>query len=133
LIAGAVTLLTAIGSALMGNWSFTLAILAFGGVYYYLQEHHPPQNIQITISKMGIKVGSEIYPFTHIQAFWIFYHPPFIKTLNLRVHKKFFSDVIIQLENEDPAEIRRFLSGEIPEWEGKSERFSEVIIRLLKL
>lgn len=115
------------------NLTMALAIIVFASVYMYTHIHHPPKDIQITVSKMGIKVGKMVFPYSHIQAFWIFHNPPHITTLNLRVKSHFFSDIIIQLKNEDPASLREFLCGQIPEWEGKSERFGDVILRLLKL
>jgi hypothetical protein len=60
-------------------------------------------------------------------------YKPGLKTLNLRVHRQFYSDTIIQLMDEDPAQIRNYLVGQIPEWEGKEERLQDLILRLLKL
>lgn len=122
-----------LGTVLTANYTMALAIVTFVAVYHYLHEKHPPKEIKITISRQGIKVGDMIFPYTHIQAFWIMYHPPHVKTLNLRVSKRFYSDVVIQLNDEDPAEIRQFLCGQIPEWEGKTERFTDTVLRLLKL
>ena len=128
-LAGAMILV----DAFTNNYTMALAVLVLAGVYIYIQAHPPPKNIQITISKMGVKVGNMIFPYSSMQAFWIHYAPPHLTTLNLRVKEHFFSDIIIQLNNEDPAPIREFLCGQIPEWEGKSERLGDVILRLLKL
>lgn len=129
IVAGIVVVLDVI----TGNYTMAVAVLVFMAVYYYIHLKHPPKNIKITISRMGIKVGNMVFPFSSIQAFWIFYHPPHLTTLNLRVKEHFFSEVIIQLNHEDPVPIREFLCGQIPEWEGKSERLGDVILRLLKL
>lgn len=115
-----------------GNWSMILALLVFGAVYEYLHAHHPPKQIKIKISELGVSAGEMFYPFSHIQAFWIIYQHG-LKTLNLRVSKHFFSDIIIQLEEEDPVKVRQYLVGQIPEWEGKEEKLSDQILRLLKL
>ena len=120
-------------NAFTNNFTMALAVLVLAGVYQYTHSHHPPREIKITVSRMGIKVGKMIFPFSHIQLFWIIHLPPHINTLNLRVKDHFFSDVIIQLNDQDPAELREYLCGQVPEWEGKSERFSDVILRLLKL
>jgi hypothetical protein len=129
IIAGAIILL----DLFTNNFTMAFAVMVFAGVYYYIHTHHPPKEIKITISKMGIKVGNMIFPFNNIQAFWIMYQPPHITTLSLRVKEHFFSDVIIQLNHEDPAPIREYLCGQIPEWEGKAERLGDVVLRLLKL
>lgn len=113
------------------SWTMLAALVVFAGVYIYLHHFHPPKNIQIEITEMGIRVGEIFYPYSHVQAFWIHYQYG-LKTLNLRVHKQFFHDVVIQLGDQNPVEVRHYLTNQIPEWEGKSERVGEMILRLLK-
>lgn len=115
------------------DFTMALAVVVLAGVYLYIHSHHPPKDIKITVSRMGIKVGKMIFPFSSIQAFWIIYEPPHITTLNLRVKEHFFSDIVIQLNHEDPVPVREYLCGQIPEWEGKTERTSDILLRLLKL
>ena len=116
---------------LSGNWSMALAFVVFAGVYHYLHTNHPPKEIRILISEMGISVGEMFFPFSHIQAFWIIYEHG-LRTLNLRVSNHFFSDIIIQLNDQDPVAVRHYLVSQIPEWEGKSERLGDMILRFLK-
>lgn len=129
IIAGIVILI----DILTQDYTMALAVVVLAGVYLYIHAHHPPKEIRIIISNMGIKVGSMLFPYTSIQAFWMHYQPPHLTTLNLRVKEHFFSDIIIQLNHEDPVPIRHFLCGQIKEWEGKNERLSDVMLRLLKL
>lgn len=133
ILEGAAVALLLIYTVLSGNYTMTLALLVLFIVYHYLHIKHPPKNISIVISKMGIRVGKMIFPYDHIQSFWVIYHPPHLKTLNLRIRKDFFSEIVIQLADMDPAPIRHFLCGQITELKGKTERFSETLIRLLKL
>lgn len=134
LFAGIVAALFIFVAILQGNWTMALAIIAFGAVYYYIQNYHPPKEIEIKISEMGIKVGHKTYPFSHIKAFWFHYNPPFIKTLNIRVDKgHYFADLSIQLNNQDPVQLRQFLCSQISEWEGKDESFLDILLRLLRL
>lgn len=133
LIAAAVAGVVIVLDVLTGNYTMALAVVILAGVYYYLHLNHPPKDIKITISKMGVKVGNMVFPFSSIQSFWIIYNPPHVMTLNLRVKEHFFSDVIIQLNHEDPVPVREFLCGQIPEWEGKNESFGDAVLRLFKL
>ena len=133
LIAGCIAAFAVVVDVLTANWSMALAVVVLAIVYGYIHLNHPPKNIKITVSKMGIKVGNMIFPYSHIQAFWIHYNPPLSTTLNLRAKGHFFSDVIIELNHEDPVPLRHFLCGQIPEWEGKNERVSDVLLKLLKL
>ena len=127
-IVGAVIL----ADVLTNNITMALAVLVFAGVYSYTHVKHPPKDIRITVSRLGIKVGNMIFPFGHIQAFWIVYNPPHITTLNLKVKEHFFSDVVIQLQSEDPGPLREYLCSQIPELEGRTERLGESILRILK-
>ena len=132
-VEAAAAALLLIYAVLSGNYTMALALLVLAAVYHYLHEKHPPKNIKIVVSNMGIKVGAMIFPYDHVQAFWMMYHPPYLKTLNLRIRKHFFSDVVIQLADMNPASVRHFLCGQIPELEGKTEQFGDTLIRLLKL
>jgi len=113
------------------NWTMALAVITFAAVYKFTQEKHPPKNIAIIITEMGIHVGEMFFPFSHIEAFWIIYSHG-VKTLNLRVKGRFYSDVEIQLDDQNPGEIRKYLLSRIPEWEGKNEPFIDSLLRLLK-
>jgi hypothetical protein len=117
---------------IMKNWTMAVALLVFSAVYQYTHSYHPPKHIKIIVSEMGIGVGNLFFPYSHIQAFWIIYKPG-LRTLNLRISKSFFSDVMIQLNDMDPVTLRQYLVGQIPEWEGKDERIGDLILRLLKL
>ena len=80
---------------------------------------------------MGVRIGNLFFPYSQIKAFWIIYDHG-IRTLNLRALNHWFGDVVIQLDEIDPVEIRNFLVGQIPEWEGKREPVSETLLRILK-
>ena len=127
-----IVIITAIAALLTDNWTMALATITFAGVYQYIHKHHPPKIITITLTNMGIRIGKKFIPYSHIQAFWIIYHEG-MKTLNLKVIKSFYSDTIIHFNGQDPVEVRRILVSQIPEWEGKNERLSDVILRLLRL
>lgn len=132
MIATAIALIFIIGAIFTANWTMAIAILVFTAVYEYTQRFHPPKIVDVQISDLGIHVGQIFYPFSSMQAFWIMLKPG-LKTLNIRVHRQFYSDVVIQLMDQDAAKIRNYMVGQIPEWEGKDERLQDLILRLLKL
>lgn len=131
-IAGVILALTVVLSVITGNWTLAIAAVVFAGVYEYTQRQHPPKRVEIRITDLGIHVNHMFFSYSHIKAFWIHYGHG-TRTLNLRIHKRIHSDVVIQLEDQDPAQIREYLVGQIPEWEGKHERLSDIITRLLRL
>ena len=132
IIAGIVVVLAVAYAAYTGNWSMAAAMVVFAGVYQYLHKYQPPRDIQIAITDLGMKVGHMFFPYSHIQAFWLIYKHD-LKTLNLRVAGNYWADIVIYLNDQDPVEIRSFLVGQIPEWEGKDERLGDLLLRKLKL
>ncbi len=106
--------------------TFVLGVLAF--VIFRQQ----PKSITISISKDGIGAGEHLYPFAKFKYFWIVddgHH----KTLNLEANTYFSQTLIIELENQDADEIRKFLLEHMVEATGESASFSQKISRRLRL
>lgn len=113
-------------------WSFAVALLVFGGVYQ-LVHHESPKRMTVKISKHGIKIGESEIPFQHIQTFWIHHVPPHVKSLKIRLHRRWTPELAISLEDQNSAEIREYLASQVPEWEGREEHLHEIFIRAFKL
>ncbi len=131
LTAAGIALGFVVAGILTDNLTMALAILVFAGVYYYMQISQVPRRIKIKITGMGIYAGDMFFAFGRIGAFWIISEPG-IKTLNLHIINRYHSDIVIQFDGQDPGPVRDLLIGRIPEWEGKVESFSDVILRMLK-
>ncbi len=114
--------------------SATMAIvfIVLAGVYY-LTHRQEPEIIDIRITELGIFAGDDFYPYNTINSFWIVYHPPYVHTLNLRMAGQTYKKVTLQLDQQNPVDVRRMLSREIPEVEGEEESVGEIITRLLRL
>lgn len=132
LIAFIICAVSVILALILDNWTMALAIITFAGVYHYVQTTHPPKDIAIIITELGIHIGELFIPFSHINAFWIIYSAH-NKTLNLHVKNRIYSEYIIQLNGQNPSGVRNYLLGQIAEWEGKQERFIDIVLRLFKL
>lgn len=115
-----------------GAWTFSLVIGVFALAYYLIHLEHP-KAIEIKISDMGIKLGYRKFAYSQIKAFWILYDPPYVQTLNIRVHGRVIEDITIFLYVDNPAPIREYLMSKIPELEGQSEKLSDVLLRLFKI
>lgn len=113
-------------------WTFSLAIVVFA-IVYYLLNREPAKDVKVSISDIGIKVGKRKYPFTRIKSFWLVYEPPYTKSLYVKVDGELVVDVSIQLNKQDPSEVREFLIEKIPEREGHNQPLAELFSRLLKL
>ncbi|MFA6992501.1 MAG: hypothetical protein WC269_04465 [Candidatus Gracilibacteria bacterium] len=112
--------------------TFSLAIIAFAATYYLVHLEHP-KRVEVKLSNIGIKVGKRMYSYGKIKAFWICYMPPHVKTLNIHVDGGLVNDITIQLDGQNPSDVREFLLTKIPELEGKSESLGDAILRILKI
>jgi len=79
------------------------------GVVGYIHSQKEPRMLEFSIDIKGVRAGKELYPYDNIKSFWIFYEPPHVKTMSLRVDSSMMPFVHIPLANEDPSEIRRKL------------------------
>ncbi len=114
------------------NWFFVIAIMT-AAVVYIIDHTEPTKEIVIKLSDYGVKIGEHGIPFSNMKGFWIIHYGPFISKLYLRTYQSIMPDIGIELMNQDPAEIREFLTRHVIEWEGKQEGFMDACTRLLRL
>lgn len=127
-----IVVLALIAYAIYTN-SATMAIvfIVLAGVYI-LTHYQEPRDIDIKITELGIYADDTFYSYHDIEAFWIIYHARFVRELNLKL-KNQTSKVVLQLGPQDPAEVRRVLSKEVPERKGAHESLVDVLTRALRL
>ncbi len=114
------------------SWSMAIAFIVLAGVYY-ISHHRDPGKVEVSLSHFGIKIGNRHLPYNQIKAFWIVYQPPHVKTLKLLTTDKMMAEMTIQLEDQSPGPVRQILIKHVPEYEGKSESFVDLVIRIAKL
>lgn len=122
----------AIWAVLTGNWTLVVAIVVVAALYIWLHGQ-TPNHLEVKVSKTGIRIGNKEIPYQNMHSFWILYNPPHIKTLNIKSNSRIYPDLSIDLDEQDPAELRTFLCAHVKEDEGKEENFADIFIRLLKL
>ena len=132
IIAGILILSFVIYAILTNSATTAIVFIILTGVYY-LTHNQEPRIISIKITELGISIDKNFYPYNTINSFWIVYHPPFVRTLNLRLGTKSFTQIKIELSEQNPVEVRQFLAKEIPEIEGAEESMIDILIRLLRL
>ena len=131
-VMGGLIVVLVLGGIVYNAITFSLAIITFAFVYYLVRMENP-KDMEVKISNVGIKVGGRKYSYGDIKAFWVIYEPPYLKTLNIKIQNNINCDVTIQLNDQNPAEVRDFLMEKIPEMEGQKEKLSEIFARLFKI
>lgn len=130
--AGIACIVLIVYSVIVENWTLVVALVVLSAVYVW-QHFLVPHHVKVIISNVGIKVGEKEYPYQNIKSFWVIYRPGHVTTLNLRSNSRFLPDVSIDLNGQDPTEIREYLCSQIHEEEGKEESFTDMFIRIIKL
>jgi hypothetical protein len=93
-----------------------LILAVFLIIVYALKE---PTIVSFSITPLGISVDGVLYGYSNINSFWIFYDPPEIKELDIKLNSGFFPYLSIPLGKTDPNDIRRILLEYLPEKKGK--------------
>lgn len=131
-IAGILILILVLYALYTNSATMAIVFIVLAGVYY-LTHNQEPKIIDIKVTALGIYVDQKFYPYNQINSFWVVYHPPFVQTVNLRLGNKSFTKIVIQLDRQNPVEVREALAKEIPEIEGEGESLEDAITRLLRL
>lgn len=91
-----------------------------------------PNTVEVTLSGKGLAIDNSTYTFSNLRTFWIIYEPPTIKTLNFETTNYINQTITIQLENQDPNEVKEFLTQYLPEDPEREEAYHEKLFRKLK-
>ena len=95
------------------DWFGTVCVSVIA-ILLYIFAHQKPKMVNANISNEGIHFGELHFPYKHIKHFWVVdteHHT----TLNLQTHSTVHDVLIIELEDQDPTEIREFLIQVLPE------------------
>ena len=98
----------------------------------YLFAKRKPKKILITLTGKGITLNENEYSYGMIKTFWILYDPPEVMTLNFETTQVINRELVIQLEDADPNEIREFLSQYLPEDFDREESYPDKFLRRIK-
>jgi len=112
-------------------WTNNLVFAIFIGLSYFLIVAYglkKPQTAYISVSSKGISVNAKLYEFSALSSFWIFYNPLELKEISLKSKKKIAPPVHIPLGDQNPVEVRSFLTKYIPE-KKQEESLADVLLR----
>lgn len=109
--------------------AITIAIIGAMLVYFSRQI---PETVDIELDHKHVKFGNMLFPYKHLKSFWIVYSDNH-KTLNLESTTYINNLIILELQDQDPDEIRNFLLNYLPEHPEKTrETFAQKVMHLFK-
>jgi hypothetical protein len=108
--------------------SVSLAIIA-GFMFYFARQ--VPDMVEIELNSKNIRFGNLVFPYQQIKHFWIV-NKEHHKTLNLHTTAVLNSIIILELEGQDPDEVRDFLLRYLPEHQETEETMAQRIMHRFK-
>jgi hypothetical protein len=131
LFGGIFVLLFAAYGLFDGSWSTTLVALLIGGIYFLLRKQKPRMmNVQIT--GLGIQIDGTFTPWNLLKSFWIIAGKEHIE-LHIAPIRLLQPEILLFLNDTNPALVRETLLSFLPERAGMEERFLDSVARILKL
>lgn len=126
-IVGIVTISIAIISIILNNIIFAILILV-SSFTLMLFASRPPSEVEVDIDDLGIRVGNTIYPYKHLESFWVETRENNDRIL-LKSKKLFMPLIIIFIEENQvrPGDVRGILLKHLPE-EEHAEPFLEKLL-----
>lgn len=117
------------------TFNFLLAVIVVMAVLVVLiREKSDPKNINFSITERGIEIGEKFYTYRDVKKFSIIYEPPNVKVLYLEFKFKMKPRFSVQLENQNPNEVRKVLKEYLDEdLDRESESVSDALGRWLKI
>ena len=135
------------------GWYLAFALISLGLIIFGLYSHSiltvvtfcviifsvlllgnlQPSAVTYKATKTGIALGNTIYPYKIIKTFWIVYNPPEVKTLNFETTAYFNNQLTLQLGNQNPMELKRFLNQYLQEDLNREESVTDTLARRLKI
>ncbi len=132
LVMGGFVVMGAILGIMQNSISLMILSVMLGAMYTITHGQKSPQ-ITIAFTERGLQWKDKFFLYSAIHAFWIFWEPGENHMLHLYKTEGFPKELLIPIENADPAEIKKILGYYVPEIEGKKPKFSDEISRIFKL
>lgn len=114
------------------EYSMAIAFALLAAVYHMVH-NHPPRDITVRITTLGIVIDENFTQFSDFSSFWIIFNASSLRKLYLRRRQKFAPDIALELSDQDPLAIRQALESHISEIVGKTEHITDKITRWLNL
>ncbi len=116
-----------------GNFLFAF-IIVMVMIITLMHSVKEPAEVECSVYEEGIKVGNKFFPWKEFKHFWIAYDPPEVKKLFLDFQSAFRPHLSIELQNQNPLDIRETLLQYLEEdLERDSESTLEELGRLFRL
>ena len=101
------------------------------GVLVVVFSRQKPEVVPVELDHRALKMGNIEVPYKQIKHFWVV-HDEKHKTVNLETTTLVNNMIILELEDQDPEEVRQFLSRFLPEHPETQATFIQRLTHWLK-
>ncbi len=108
--------------------AISISILA---AFIVIYGRHIPGTMEVQISDKGVHLGDSVIPYTHIKHFWIVHNDKH-QVLNIETTAYINHLIGIELEEQDPDEVKNILQKMIPEHTETQETLAQRIAHRFK-
>ncbi len=98
----------------------------------YIYAHRKPKTITHQLTEDGVIIDQAFFPYKALKLFWFAYNPPEVKTVNFETTFYLNRELRLELGEQNPLEVRDFLSRFLMEDFDRQESISDIIIRKSK-
>jgi len=102
------------------------------GVVGYMYIGKEPRILDFMITEDGVVAGKEIFEYSRIKSFWIFYEPDGKKVISLHIESLLTPYVHIPIYDDDPVAIREALLQNIEEVK-QEKNIIDALERILRI
>ena len=111
------------------NWT-AVGVVVAAALALMVQARIKPKTLSCSLYRSGVVVDDRVYPYDSLKSFWIIFGDhPFVRFSQVR---RLSTNINMPIAEEDPEQIRLFLSKFLPEDENSGEDLADTIQRWLK-
>lgn len=114
-----------------GNFVAAITFVILAIVLFYFSQKNPPESY-FALTKDGVIINKNLYPYKYLESFWIIYNPGETKTLYIKSKKMFVPLLALSIGDQNPTRIREILLEYLDENKEEEEPLSDKIARKLR-
>lgn len=119
------------GFFVIQNDLFAAVTMVIMGIIVILFSRRKPEIMNIELNSKGVRFGNLLFPYKQLQYFWIVNNERH-KTVNFHTNTYLNNTIILELEDQDPDQIREFLLQYLPEHTATQETPVQRLIHTVK-
>lgn len=113
----------------MHIWSGVVLVVVAAIVFITLSEAHP-KVVNCAVYAEGLVVDDKVYNYEQAKSFWMSMGD--LPKAKFQIVGRFAGQITMPLGEEDPEQIRLFLSKHLPEEDDRGEDITDMINRILR-